>query len=749
MGSNCRLSSHTAHSEGYSDGMRTLASIGATFAATSLWLAACGGGGGSGADAGPPPPDAPPATPATAVFTPPTPGTVADWGVVPFPSDLYLDASGHLALGKLPDGPGARPGDETKLRDSLAALDGAGVWSNVYFGVDGNVDSATLAGNVKLVDLDGALAELPVDVLWRGDLHAIVAAPRWGTMLRQDHRYAAFVTSAVKASDGTPLARAPGFAAAAALGTTPSDPALAAAQASLRPLLEAYPAPDELAVATVFRTEHVTRGMKAMRDVVAATPPPLLSIDRTFTTAAELDGLFGAAAADAIPGLDDSAARPQPHAHVAAVVHGQLQLQNFLAATTGVAGLVELDANGVAQVKGTFAVKFTLVLPAQASWANLPVIIQSHGLNRTRDDMLVMAETATRQGMALLAIDLPYHGDRARMPRDTRNQITGVLGADGFGDDIGLSAGVDFFHLLESGGLGASDMRAVRDNLRQAAADLCGLVSFVAGGDLTLLRTTLAGLGGLPADLSFRPGTAILTESFGSMISLLTVAVEPRVHSAVLGVAAAGFPYPSVLHSASFSGTFSGVVLVPFDLTRVVLGDPVVGARFDPLVNLYDQALEPGDAAAFAPTVLSGELRGGVPPNLLLTMTWDDEFVPNEATEQLAGALGVPRVPISLPTPPPGEPIRFATLPTMAAPLSGNVGGSHTAGLSVYYPASHGAMRYLHTFLEYATTYPPFVKETTPREVFNPIVQQHAQWSRFLADAFAGTPPTIIDPYAP
>ncbi len=713
-------------------------------------VAACGGGGSSAPDAAPPGPDAALGAPAQAAFAPPVPGAGGDWGVVPYPSDLYLDASGHLALHHLPVGQFCEPEEEAKLRESLATLDGAGAWSNVYFPISGDILPASLAGHVKLVDLDHQLAELPADVLWRADLHVIVVAPRWGTLLREDTRYAAWVTTGVQASDGTPLARAPAFATAADLSATPADAAIAAAQTSLRPLLEQHPAPAELAVATVFRTEHVTRGMRAMRDVVAAAPPVVGEVFGPFTTAAELDGLFGAQAADASPGLDETAVRLQPHSHVAAVVHGMVTLPSFLAATDSTGGFVEFDAAGVPTVKGHVSVKFTLILPRQASWANLPVVLYVHGLNRTRNHMLVQADTAGREGMAVLAIDLIYHGDRARPPSDTKNEITRVAVADGFGDEVGLTPGVDFFHVLESGGIPATHMRAMRDNLRQAAADLCAMAAFVDGGDLSLIRSMLAGTdASLPTDLSFRPGAAILTESFGSMISAVTIAVEPRVRAAVLSVAAAGFPYPSVLHSANFSDTFSGVVLRLFDLSRVVLGDPVTGARFDPVVNLYNAALEQGDAAAFAPYVLSGELRGGTPPDLLMTMMWDDEWVPNEATEQLVGVLGVPRMPVSLPTSLPGDAIRYASIPTVSAPLAGNVaGGTHTAGLVVYYPGVHGFLRYTRGLTWFTRSTPPFVMATTSTVVDTPLAQFHRQWARFLADAFAGTPPTIIDPYA-
>jgi len=68
----------------------------------------------------------------------------------------------------------------------------------------------------------------------------------------------------------------------------------------------------------------------------------------------------------------------------------------------------------VAQVKGRVPVKFTIVLPAQASWANLPVVIYQHGINRTRNQVLVVADTAMKLGVAVIAIDLPFHGDRVK-----------------------------------------------------------------------------------------------------------------------------------------------------------------------------------------------------------------------------------------------------------------------------------------------------------------------------------------------
>src|ERR1700690_2275389 len=107
------------------------------FAMVTLVSVGCGGGGG-----GPGTPDAPKTSRATATFTPPAPGGGADFGAIPYPSDLFLDSTGHLKVTAFPVGVGADPTSLGLLTEGLATLDGAGVRSNVYFPVDGPVAAA-------------------------------------------------------------------------------------------------------------------------------------------------------------------------------------------------------------------------------------------------------------------------------------------------------------------------------------------------------------------------------------------------------------------------------------------------------------------------------------------------------------------------------------------------------------------------------------------------------------------------------
>ncbi len=713
------------------------------------WAVACGGGGGS-PDARPPI-DAAAASGPTAGFTAPTPGEGADWGAIPYPSDLFLDGDGLLTVGDLPAGSAADPDALDMLTEGLHTLDGAAVRSNVYFPIQGAIDPATLVDHVHLVELD-TLDEIPVDLVWRSDLGTIVAAPALGTLLLEKTSYGAYVTDGVTDAEGRPVERSADFATIADLGSTPSEPALAAAQASVRPLLAALAGDaDQVVVATVFRTETISDQAVAMRDLVAASPPTV-TVQQILTTAEELDAVFGVQDPDAPPGVYHDGGRNQPHGHIAALIQGTITLANFLSATPGVDGFVTYQ-DGVPVIKGQHPVKFTLTLPVASgdSWADLPGVIYIGGINRTRADMLTQVDTAAARGFALLAIDVAYHGDRSTDPVDQVSDITGAHEPDGFGDRQGLGPSIQFFHLVDSGGIPAYHPEAMRDNLRQAAIDTCSLVSFLVGGDVSPIQTAIDGVGGLPDDLSFRDDVAILTESFGGMISGMALAIEPHVTVASYSSPAAGFPFPAMIHSPNYASTFLSAITTPYDVgDRIELGDPETDARFDPMVVFYDSVIDSGEAMAFAPYIRTGALRGGVGPDLLVTESWADEYVSNDTTESLVGIMGLPRVMLDAPESPPDPALRYVPLEEVTAPVQGNfAGGTQTAALALYHPAGHAVVRKLTDQYEYEHHGPPFVPLDEPIPIDNnPCPQIHAQWSTLFAEHFAGQVPHIIDPYS-
>lgn len=716
----------------------------------SLVLSACGGDGGSGrADAGP---DGPPALAPVAVFEPPaTPGAGQAWGKLPFPSDLYLDSSGRLKLTSAPLGPNGDPTFAAQLLEALSDLDGAGAWSNVYFPIEGDIDPASLEGNVAVVEIGPAgLRPVPADLLWRPDLKAIIAAPKLGFVFRPGSVYGAYVTSDVKSPDGKALTADAGFSASH-VGALLSalDPAIAGKVVS----------------ATVFRIADLAGETKAMRDIVAQDPPTFLSVDRIYTATSSplnLDQLFGTPdASRPWPGHSiTDPARGQPHDHIEAVVNGTLQLTSFISDDPKVGGVVELDGTGKPRVKGRHPIKFTLVVPKPngGTWAQTPVVIYMHGVRRTRIEALVVGDILAAKGIATLAIDVPFHGDRYPNATDNYSALTEPQTGDGdgptpdgFGDPQGDLSPALFFDLSMGG-----RPRVMRDTLRQAAVDIASLVAFIKRdpSSYAALTAALDAIG--PNDFSFRRDRIVLvTHSFGTIFGGMAAAVEPGIDAVILDVSTGGFPFPTGFYSAIFSDLFRQVVLVPFDIeSRIVLGDAQKDIRFEPFTVLWNYALAKGDNISYAPLTVDGTLRSS-PPHILVTHVWSDEYVPNQATEHVAGALGLPRMEIGgNASPPGGEFTRYVSLPTRGAPLSGNLdGGEATGALLSWHPATHGLHYYYDDQLNFepgfpVPTPPHFIPLPSPIPIANPTCYVLHLFAELAADVFdGGGPPTIADPY--
>ena len=154
-----------------------------------------------------------PAPSARARFALPAAGTL-DWGVVPFPSDLYREAGGAIRIGRLP------VTEELPLHAAMRELvqtrDGFCATCNVYFPLDGDIDPTSLptgdapsaADGVLLADVDPASPErgrlFPLRLEWNASLGALALRPERGIALHRSRRYAAAITSDLLADDGTP-----------------------------------------------------------------------------------------------------------------------------------------------------------------------------------------------------------------------------------------------------------------------------------------------------------------------------------------------------------------------------------------------------------------------------------------------------------------------------------------------------------------------------------------------------------------
>lgn len=205
--------------------------------------------------------------------------------------------------------------------------------------------------------------------------------------------------------------------------------------------------------------------------------------------------------------------------------------------------------------------------PPAAGW---PVVIYQHGVTRSREDLLVLADTLADAGYVGVAIDLPLHGvtsatDPLRADQnaafandvertfnlDVMNESTGAAGPDGMLD----SSGRHFINL--------TSLLTSRDNIRQGISDLLVLRKSLGNTSPVPLDTSkvgfvgyslggIVGTGYLAAETT--PTPASLVTVGGGIARLLdgSASFGPEIRSglASAGVAAGSADYAAFMAAA-------------------------------------------------------------------------------------------------------------------------------------------------------------------------------------------------------
>ena len=214
------------------------------------------------------------------------------------------------------------------------------------------------------------------------------------------------------------------------------------------------------------------------------------------------------------------------------------------------------------QVKAIEAVEYLLITPDTASPTpgdKAPIVIYQHGITSVKENILAGGElhTILESGNAVLAIDLPLHGERAISLPDGGNIIADNSNADVF---------MNFGYLAVG-----------RDNMRQAAADLIGLragITMVGAAQLAASQQEPFVLGN-QFDLINTQKVSFFGHSLGAMTGINYMAtidkplpttdpessdpaVNPnllfKMENAAFANPGGGVPY-LLLNSATFGGT--------------------------------------------------------------------------------------------------------------------------------------------------------------------------------------------------
>ncbi|HEY5926137.1 MAG TPA: alpha/beta fold hydrolase [Kofleriaceae bacterium] len=385
------------------------------------------------------------------------------------------------------------------------------------------------------------------------------------------------------------------------------------------------------------------------------------------------------------------------------------------------------------------SIPITIVLPQGSVPATgFPVVVFGHGLGASRHDVLSLAEPLAAQGYAVVAIDMWGHGSRFN-PIDTGNNLgskTGFSGdpalRDGFGDDTGLSAYLDFFE-------GFLNISAIRDSIRQSTLDMSRVAQLIQNSP------SLAALAGPYAtEPKFDPTrVAYLGQSFGTIIGTNLAALEPSIDLFVLNVAGGG-----LLDHIFPNSPYIGDLALPF--AEILYGVSGSVDRFHPLVGALQAIFDGADSLTFARHVLrdrftiENQVVGR--RHVVILEVMGDEIMPNIATEALARAFGMHVLRPNLVAP--------QGMLQIESPAAGNV-NSQTAVLVQYSPATHGrnwsAQR---GDLEYLPgsphagddKFPKLAKKITINE---PIYETLDQVTELLATHFAEQAPRVRTTHVP
>ena len=654
-----------------------------------------------------------PAPSAVARFALPDAGAI-DWGAVPFPSDLYRDENGTIRIGALPTN-GAEKPLHIAMRELVQTRDGFCATCNIYFGIDGELDPATLpsgdeavvADSVLLADVDPASPErgrlFALKLEWDAERQRLGIRPASGIALHRSRRYAAVLTTALHASDGSPLGASATFRQVRQHGDD-QTPALVRGRAVLAPAFEELQrlgvGRSRIVAMAAFTTEDVTADLLSTRAAVQEGPPPAVSIDRR-RRGAEIDELLGVPGEDR-PGIDvppavgQAGTRSIAHSRLSEVITGTFLAPRVLTGTGTDIGTALRDDDGNIVAGPREAVPFVLTLPQAPAGSPMPVIVAHHGFNASRVTGFASADTAARAGVAVLAIDGFQHGDRAASATDVAHNVRGIPGADGLAETdmldvsgrvFGLIGAAPGLELFTGYSLGA---------FLQFEADVSSAVRVARDGSLAEALHAA----GVDAAVEFDPQRiGFIGNSLGAVVGASVLTVEPDVRFAVQNV-----PPGSIVETLAESPAFRSLVdslflplmgvVGPFDeVNRHLL--------FDPLVDMSRWILEPVDPLALAPYLLLDPVRANGAADILFQVAGLDEVAAPLPTQSMLAATGTTRA-------------------------------------TRYDPAAHGMLEVLNQSSLYVPpAVPPFVLRPAEIPVANPLVAEHDEIAAFLAENVA------------
>ena len=566
---------------------------------------------------------------------------------LPFPHDLRRDADGTVSIARFPFP--ANPLVD-QYRAVIEETAGFGIASGVFFKFDGAIDPATLpagpdasrtpGASAFLINVDplspGRGTRVPLWIDFRGagdayrDPNLLTLMPVPGHVLDQGTLYAAVVTDDVRDPLAAPLTAPPviqRLRAEAPVGTF------------------------EIAALPLYQTLwHQLEGMEGLSRarIVTAT------VYRTGVPAAELVAVAGKRMR---PGLKHATLYADAGTYW--VVSGDVSMPQFQRGTppftAAGSGAFVPNRRGVPVVQRKETVRVLVAVPKETGAITMPptgwpIATCMHGTGGDAFSF-IHDNTAVRlaqRGIASISFDQPLHGLRPGTPDDFYSPLNPL---------------------------------SFRDNTRQAAVE--GLIIHGLAARLRLSRAIPSGH--IRID---RRARLFFGHSQGATVGPLVMALAPDIRGGVLSAGGGDLLLNILTRETPLLAGFTAKQLV-----EALLGTPV--DVFHPALHLLQMGGEPSDPLAYVDRF--ARHRPGSPLSVLFTHGLLDPDVTTPLTASMVIAAGYPllaptfpnRVFPALPTYRYQEGFDLAGLPTLLPPVTGNLGGAATGGLSLFEHGNH------------------------------------------------------------
>jgi len=306
---------------------------------------------------------------------------------------------------------------------------------------------------------------------------------------------------------------------------------------------------------------------------------------------------------------------------------------------------------------GNITVPVTMIAPSSAG-ANIQVAIYQPGITRSRSDVLVYANSLASQGLAVIAIDLPLHGESLTLADGSPNALHASNSA--FPTDVEPTFDADLVDnatgapgpdgIIDSSGTHFINLRSVltaRDNARQGVSNLLTLRRSL--GSATILTAAQS-----PSTVSFNTANVgFVAHSLGGVVGTTYLGIEDIVTPSSL--VNAGGSITQILRESVNFGPPALAGLAAAGVTEAA----DIAAFFGGAQFIIDSA----DPVNFA------NLAAAAHPIHLIKVD-GDKRVPNSSTERLAALMSATQIG-------PGEMNNDLTVPS--ARIVNFLRGSHTS----------------------------------------------------------------------